>query len=216
MPDVNNPSDPTSPSGSEITPSESSSPVTPSMEKTSDRPHRFTLFALFGSLGLSVISLLVSLGSLYYTHMGMQVGQRAYLSFAPTYPDYKDDTNASDDDVILLTAEIEIKNLGNTPAYNVTPTVSPEKPDSTYQISSNQSIIQAIGPKEAVRIQVNISASRRSFRNGLKFPAAAPSMCSSASYTDVFGSAHSDKSCFKPAFKMTIEIYNPPRKIVGQ
>lgn len=221
----NDPFEPASLSDNEAAAQETDSAVVTAEEKSAivtaegkvaDRPHRFTLYASFGALGLSVISLLVSMGSLYFTRLSLHVGQRAYLSSTPTFPDYKDDPNASENDSLLLPAEIEIKNLGNTPAYNVLPTVSPKTPDSAYQFSSTQTPIPAIGPKESARFQINVLGSRRNYRNGLKFPGAAPSMCISTAYTDVFGEWQNDKACFSPSFKISIVGYNPPRPVPSQ
>lgn len=206
----NEPSEPTLSSDNETTSPETSSAVVTPEEKVADRPHRLTVYASFGALGLSIISLLVSIGSLYFTRLSLHVGQRAYLSYAPTFPDYKDDPNASENDSLLLTAEVEIKNLGNTPAYDVTPTVSPKNPDSGYRFSSTQQPIPTIGPKESARFQLNVLGSRRNYRNGLKLPGAAPSMCISTAYTDVFDERQTDKACFSPSFRMSIVGYSPP------
>ncbi len=65
-------------------------------EKTADKPHPLTLSFSAIALLLSVVSVFVSGFSVYYTRLGVRVGQRAYLSFTPTFPTYKDDPDASE------------------------------------------------------------------------------------------------------------------------
>src|SRR4051812_6706539 len=71
--------------------------------------------------------------------------------------------------------------------------------------------IPAIGPKEAVQVAFNITGSRKIYRSGQSLPGAAPQLCSIVRYVDVFGSDQLDRSCFGPAFKITMQLYDPPR-----
>jgi hypothetical protein len=183
-------------------------------EKTADRPHTLTVLLSAGALILSIVGIVISGFSVYYTRLALRVGQRAYLSFTPTFPTYNDDPSKSEDDLIALPASIEIKNLGNTPAYDVRTEITPRRSDSEYQFWLSQPTIPAIGPKDATNVQFNIAALRKIYKNG-RTPGSAPQLCATVKYTDVFGSEQSDRSCFGPAFNITMERYNPPRKLTS-
>ncbi len=67
-----------------VRPSEQTVIAPTTIGKSADKPHRLTVLLSAGALILSIIGIVVSGFSVYYTRLALRVGQRAYLSVTPT------------------------------------------------------------------------------------------------------------------------------------
>lgn len=99
------------------------------MAETAPRPHRLTIYLSLLSPILAVVATIVSIMALRSTQESAQISQRAYLGFTLERATIERLTTPSGVRNLKFLTDVQVKNLGNTPAYV-------DKADESYLVRS--------------------------------------------------------------------------------
>ncbi len=178
-----------------------------SPENVADRPHRLTLLIGIMSPSLALVALIVSLVSVNIAQTSMQIGQRAYLTYEFRMDEYKDEPLRPMDEQVTLQGEVEIKNLGNTPAYDIDVTLAPPT-KSSFALTPMSGRIISIGPHASRPFPMRITSTRSGYRGAMFFDNAGLRFEGSIICRDVFGETHKESQWFSTLIRRQI-VGNP-------
>jgi hypothetical protein len=176
---------------------ETAAPLAP--EKTAERPHRLTLAFAALSFVISLGSAGISIESLRVASSSLEVGQRAYLSASFDVPAdllkrYHEAKHVSSLVTDTVELSLQIKNLGNTPAYDVRPYlgfgVTGVKIVATDRSTFN------LAPKTEAPFRFRVSGTEAEMRSFMIGPDKRTWLCWRLSFRDVFGRTREESDCW--------------------
>jgi hypothetical protein len=174
--------------------------------KTADRPHWITIVIGILSPSLAAVAVAVSMISLNENQHAFKVGQRAYVTVSPIeitemYPQIDIPRGSEITKHFPITVSVsvkyEIKNLGNTPAFDTV--LDLKQGGATSLITIDNERPQNIGPKEVLSRNLTIWENWTSADNAYSHYTCLQCYTSyegNMSYRDVFGDTHHEPVTF--------------------